>query len=169
MERRCLREIGLIGMLIAANGASAAPQALCHPQERVVFSCPANQKTISLCASGDLRGTNGHLVYRFGKDLSHVELAYGASPASSPPPFSFDYSSWAKGESSAVSFNRGTYRYIINHAHGAFGVDGGPNVAGVQVLLGKKKIADISCNEPKATDNIYQELHGANLPFTGAL
>jgi len=151
--------IALIAFCVSAH---ADP--LCKPKERVVFSCVAWPKIVSLCASNDLKSPAGRLYYRFGESKYSVELEYsnGTSPLSKR--FSFDYDNWSKGEILTVSFKRGAYQYSVYHAHGAFGVDGGPNRAGVKVVRDGKEIADVDCHEESAVDNIDKELDGIDLP-----
>jgi hypothetical protein len=47
-----------------------------------------------------------------------------------------------------------------------YGVDGGPNTAGVRVMRGSKEIATIACNESTTVDSIYSELRDVGLPST---
>jgi hypothetical protein len=160
---------GIVAMSIVCVNAYGDPLTLCHAQERVVFSCPAGKKIVSLCATGDLHGSNGVLTYRFGADASHVELDYHARPQSSDKPFSYDEQIWAKGAATAVTFFSGAYTYTVAHRQGAYGVEGGPNTAYVQVFRDIKPVATVSCSEPDATDHMYQELHDLHLPAAGVL
>lgn len=156
-------------LLLAAAGlvsiaAQAAPVAtLCKPQERAVFACRATKKLVSLCAAGDLQKDGGRLIYRFGRDAAHVEMEHGAAASPRESGFSYDYWSWAKGEAVMVGFMRGDFTYLVYHAAGAFGVDGGPNVASVRVLRNAREVVEISCHEPSATDHIYEELNKLGL------
>lgn len=156
---------GCVGALLlgALPWAGAAP-ALCHAPERVVFACQAGVKTVSLCALGDLRADAGRLIYRFGRDAAHIELEYGLAANPLQSGYRFDYSPWGKGESVTVQFRNGVFTYLVNHAAGAFGVDGGPNVASVRVQRDGRDLAEIPCHEPSATDHLYQELAELGLP-----
>lgn len=159
----------LVLSLLCTLSTISSAASLCNGNERVAFSCRAGQKTVSLCVAGNLQQSTGRLIYRFGRDADHVELEHGASSSPAKASFTFNYSSWAKGESVTVGFKRGDFKYSINHAAGVYGVDGGPNVASVLVLRGEKKVAEISCHEPSATDNMYEELGKLGLPPDAAL
>jgi len=153
-----------LSLLSALSGAAS----LCKAGERVVFSCSTGKKMVSLCASGELQQDEGRLIYRFGRDAAHVELEHGAHASPAQSSFTFDYAPWAKGASRTVAFERGEFNYIVNHAAGAFGVDGGPNVASVRVLRGEKQVAHIPCHEPSAVDRLYEELSKLGLPSSNA-
>ena len=150
----------------AMHQSFASEPMLCKGQERVVFSCQAGEKQVSLCGEGDLKSPGQHLIYRFGKNAQSVELEQPLDFSSSKQHVTFDHTSWAKGEISTISFDRGAYRYIVSHVHGAYGVDGGPNTAGVRVMRGSKEIATIACDASTAVDPIYSELHDVGLPST---
>jgi len=160
-----LRSVLLAAGLSFCAVAGAAPTApLCKPQERVVFACRAGKKLVSLCAAGDLQKDSGRLIYRIGRDAAHVELEHGTAANPRESGYSYAYDGWAKGASQTVGFRRGEFTYLVNHAAGAFGVDGGPNVASVRVLKGTHEVVGISCDEPSATDYLYDELNKLGLP-----
>ena len=157
-----------LAFALAASSEAGNAATLCKASERVAFSCIAGKKTASLCASGDLQQSEGRLIYRFGKDASHIELEHGVQSNPSQSGFSFDYSPWAKGASTTVGFKRGQFSYFVNHAAGVYGVDGGPNMASVRVVQGSKTVADIACDEARAIDHMYEELQKLGLPAAGA-
>lgn len=154
---------GLVALLLTASFASPAAS-LCKPAERVVFACTAKPKQVALCASGDLRRPEGRLVYRFGRDAARVELEHGADKPPREAGYRYDYSPWAKGASSLLAFDRGGYLYVLEHASGAFGVDGGDNVAQLRVMRGETVLTIIRCHEPSTVDRLYEELQALQLP-----
>lgn len=162
MHRRCVVMIGVLSAF-AVHAFAAPPTPMCRPDERVVFSCHGQVKRLAVCATGDLTTGTGALTYRFGRTDGTVELEYASTPESVRQRFAFDYEPWAKGEASTLAFAQGRYRYEVYHAHGAFGVDGGPNRAGVRVQRDGKPVADIACDESSAADHFYEQLHGAGL------
>lgn len=165
--KRIFHFAALSSLCTLAAISDAAP--LCKTGERVVFSCTAGKKMVSLCAIGQLQQDGGRLIYRFGRDADHLELEHGANSNPAKSSYTFDYESWAKGASRTITFERGEFKYIVNHAAGVFGVDGGPNVASVRVLRNQKQVADIACHEPTAVDHLYDELGNLGLPSAAAL
>ncbi|WP_342117560.1 hypothetical protein [Pseudoduganella sp. OTU4001] len=146
--------------LTAATTQASHAKSLCRAGERIVFSCQAGAKTVSLCAAGTgLR----ELTYRFGAPGRPLELEYSNKEVPVKARFWFDSESWPKGSSSAVSFEIGGHRYVVYHAHGVFGVDGGPNRAGVRVERGEEEIANIACHEKSAIDRLSEELRDSGL------
>jgi hypothetical protein len=156
--------VGVLIVFLSSKSQADNTVSLCKAKERVIFSCNAHEKIVSLCAKEDLRREAGSLTYRFGKSNDAPELEYsnGSSPLNTK--FSYEYDGWAKGSSLTVSFKRGEYSYFVNHAAGAFGVDGGPNRAGVEVLKNNNRVAYIACNEETAVDHLEEELGKAGLP-----
>lgn len=159
ISRRAPVAAALLATSIAGHAAS-----LCMPDERVVFSCTARPKLVSVCAVGDLGRPEGRLVYRFGRDAAHVELAHGADKPPHEAGFRYLYDTWGKGESTTLTFQRGGYGYFLQHAHGAFGVDGGDNFAELRVMRDDQLLATIRCDEPSAVDRLYRELDALKLP-----
>ena len=106
----------------------------------------------------------GTLIYRFGQSMEAVELEYSNAPYRIREKFSLHVDTWAKGTSITLSFNRQNLEYSVYHAHGVYGVDGGPNRAGVAVSQGSKEVSNIICDEESAVDNMYEVLTGIGLP-----
>ncbi|WIV97975.1 hypothetical protein [Kinneretia aquatilis] len=161
--------VSAVAALLTSVASTGNASGLCQPTERVAFACVAGKKQVSLCATGDLEAAAGRLMYRFGQDASHVELEFGGHANPKTVGFTFDYETWAKGASRTVGFKKGQFVYLVNHAAGAFGVDGGDNEASVRVLRGEKEVANIACHEPSAIDHLYEELSRLGLRSAGAL
>ncbi|WP_288380803.1 hypothetical protein [uncultured Massilia sp.] len=128
-----------------------------------MFACEAKPKIASVCAAGNFKVQTGSLIYRFGKFGEKAELVYGSSPATVTSRFDYQYDSWGKGEETSLKFKVGKFAYVVHHAHGAFGVDGGANRAGVWVSRGMEQVADIECDETSTVNRLYDELNGTNL------
>ncbi len=141
----------------------AASKSLCVPNEQTVFTCEAKAKIASICANGNFKSRTGSLKYRFGEFGKTPELEYGSSPATVASRFKYQYYAWGKGEETSLTFQIGKFAYVVHHAHGAFGVDGGPNRAGVRVLRGTEQVADIQCDETSTINRTYDALNGTNV------
>lgn len=158
----------LCSILLATSSLSAWAQAqpsgtLCANDERTVFTCQAGSKTVSICVTGDLRKNTGALSYRFGRHGQAPELIYESTPATVKNRFRYEEESWAKGMINSIKFDNGQFSYEVAHARGAFGVDGGPNRAGVTVLRGTTRLTEVACDEKHAVDRMYEELSATSL------
>jgi hypothetical protein len=155
-------------VLLVTSSFSAWAQAhpngtLCLNDERTVFSCQAGLKTVSICATGNFSNNTGALSYRFGKYGQVPELIYKSTSATVKNRFRYEEESWAKGMITSVKFDSGQFSYEVVHARGAFGVDGGPNRAGVNVLRGATRLTEVACDEKHAVDRMYEELSATSL------
>ncbi|BDT61297.1 hypothetical protein MasN3_47910 [Massilia varians] len=128
-----------------------------------MFACEAKTKIASVCASGNFSTATGALTYRFGSFGQKPELVYESSPATVTARFAYEENMWAKGMETSLKFQVGKFTYVVHHAHGAFGVDGGANRAGVYVEREFKQIADIQCREASTVNHMYDELSGTSL------
>lgn len=128
-----------------------------------MFACEASTKIVSLCAVGDFRNKTGALTYRFGQYGKAPELVVASTPHSVARRFRYHEDLWAKGMGTSVGFKSGQFHYDVSHAQGAFGVDGGPDRAGVSVSRGTKPVAEIACRVDTAVNRMYQELSGTSL------
>jgi hypothetical protein len=122
-----------------------------------VFACEANAKIASVCATGNFSTATGSLTYRFGALGKKPELVYESSPATVASRFAYEEETWAKGTATSLKFQVGKFTYVVHHARGAFGVDGGPNRAGVSVERDTKQVADIRCHEASTVNHMYDE------------
>lgn len=134
-------------MPAALTPAIAAPAGtLCHPDEAVIFSCPAGARTVSICASGDLDAGSGLVLYRYGRP-GRVELTY---PDPAVPPaqaFTAGRLMFAGGGGAWFRFEKTPFRYTVFTAIGKWNPKGGPlALAGVAVEKDDKSLADIACD-----------------------
>ncbi|OYX70945.1 MAG: hypothetical protein B7Y95_14085 [Rhizobiales bacterium 32-66-11] len=134
-------------MPAALTPAAAAPAGtLCHPDEAVIFSCPAGARTVSICASGDLDAGSGLVLYRYGRP-GRVELTY---PDPAVPPaqaFTAGRLMFAGGGGAWFRFEKTPFRYTVFTAIGKWNPKGGPlALAGVAVEKDGKGLADIACD-----------------------
>jgi hypothetical protein len=151
-------------LLTACVQSQAAPsRSLCAPNERTVFACESKTKIASVCATGNFSAATGSLTYRFGAFGKKPEFVYESSPATVASRFAYEEETWAKGTAISLKFQVGTFTYVVHHARGAFGVDGGPNRAGVSVERDSKQVADIRCHEASTVNHMYDELSGTDL------
>ena len=156
-----LMSVALLGM--AAQVQAQPSRSLCEPGERTVFACEASTKIVSLCAVGDFRNKTGALSYRFGQYGKAPELVVASTPHSVARRFRYHEDLWAKGMGTSVGFKSGPFHYDVRHAQGAFGVDGGPDRAGVSVSRGTKPVAEIVCRVDTAVNRMVEELSGTSL------
>ena len=144
-----LRLLAVFPILLASASWSSARAAdtqttLCSDQETVVFSCAlSDRKLVSLCASRNLSRDSGYLQYRFGQDISGIELEYPSRSTRASVAFKYLHHYFAKGGTSAVSFRIGTFRYSLFRTTSAFGFNG----AGVIVDKADKRIAYLRCED----------------------
>lgn len=152
----------LFNRIAFAEGSKAA--SLCASPERIVFTCSSGSKLVSLCAKGSLRQDSGRLIYRYGRDRSHVELEYGSNLPLKQSTFTYHESLWAKGAAHAVGFTRGKFHYVVRQGWGVYGVDGGPNYAEFSISKAGKWVATLACNDEEAPFNSGAEFEGLSLP-----
>lgn len=155
--------ITLLFTTLPFSSGAVVTESLCKGDEKVVFSCHAKSKIVSVCALNDLKSSSGKLFYRFGKTKTVSELEYSNRASPIKEKYAFEHYGGAKGASTKLSFKLGAFRYDIYHDYGVFGTDAGPNQAGVRVVRDGKKISEIACDEVTAVDNMYQELQGIGL------
>lgn len=130
------------GTLLAPKFLHAEELTMCQPHEEVYFSCPVKNKTVSVCASGNISPNNGYVQYRIGRP-DKVELEYPKLPY--PPASNFTISDIAGGNLNLIhlKFKSGLFNYIIYSG----------DVSGVYVKKNGKTIANLTCN-----DGVYQKL-----------
>src|ERR1700761_2605285 len=86
---------------------------LCHKHEEIYFSCHAENKIVSVCASGNISPKNGYVQYRFGSS-GNIELEYPKLPY--PPKRFFSISDVNEGnvQSIHLKFKSERYEYVIH-------------------------------------------------------
>ncbi|MFG1426325.1 hypothetical protein [Roseixanthobacter glucoisosaccharinicivorans] len=130
----------------AAAGPAGPAGTLCNADEAVIFSCPAGARTLSICASGDLGGDSGVVLYRYGRP-GRLEITY---PDPAVPPvqaFTAGRLMFAGGGGAWFRFEKGPFRYTVFNAIGRWNPKGGPlALAGVAVEKDGKALADIACD-----------------------
>ena len=89
-----------------------AVTSLCSPNEVVIFSCRANTKTISICASHDLSSSSGYMQYRLGSK-SNVELVFPERKVHPRGHFTDSSVIYSRGSASYLSFVNGSFKYLL--------------------------------------------------------
>lgn len=126
------------------QSVAAAPtvvaNSLCNANEKVLFNCQINTKTVSVCASSNLSKNNGYLQYRFGTK-AQADLVYPQTYSQN----SFSYN----GQD--LSFNKGSIKYQV-YTQGS---------AGIQTFWEKapSKNKTYPCNGSTVTNQL-QQLNG---------
>lgn len=125
----------------------------CTPTENVIFSCRTGAKMVSVCASKDAAPTKGYLQYRFGKPDSADPLELVLPESHLPPPrvatgMSVPFSG---GGGAWLTFAKGQIAYTVYTGIGKWGPRGEiREKAGLVVDQGRKRIALLKCDDPKA-------------------
>lgn len=131
--------------MLAGMATSVAGQTLCKPQEEVEFSCPVNQKLVSLCVTQQA-GSVTQIAYRFGV-LGKVENEYAATLENGKV-FFFDVAPAGTFASiRQVWFDKGPYRYMMTECLGR----ACPFEAGVTVYNEDKILMNQRCGESAKT------------------
>lgn len=124
----------VLGCTLLAFCVSGAAQDACTQSERQIWSCEANGKFYTLCASSDLGPQTGYMQYRVYQKAA-LEFAYPASHRH--PRGLFKLSLLSKG--AAMTFSNGGYQYEIYEP-----LAGSTEIA---VTKARKKLADIRCSD----------------------
>jgi len=104
-----MRACHLLSALLTWSTAGAcAGSALCAPEERTLWECPASKKTYALCASADLSANSGYLQYRTGA-ADRVEFTIPV--AKRHPKGRFLYTNYWRFV--RLTFENGAYAYEV--------------------------------------------------------
>lgn len=141
--------IGLSCLAMSAIAAwpcsAAAAPTLCKADELVVFSCPTDAHTASICASKSISKSDGYMQYRYGRRDS-VDLTYPDAGEKPADVFTSGTMSFSGGGGAWLRFSKGPYVYTIFTAIGKWGPSGSPaDAAGVTVTKDGKVFANFPC------------------------
>ena len=131
--------IGLMAISLSAHAGNS----LCSSNEEVLFSCALRGKTVSLCASPELSKDSGYLVYRYGALGKSPELTYPENSIKPADAFTLYHSSYAKGSSTQISFQRREVSYTLYSESNVFDVNG----SGIAIEKFGNRVAHLKCNE----------------------
>lgn len=118
--------------------AEKPPHNLCVGEELPIFSCvlQRTKKIVSLCASEDLDNNNGYLQFRYGKSETSIDLRFPKARTHPRKHFKYFFEEVPRGETSAISFHIGSYRYSLFRSSSVYGFDG----AGIIMSMQNDKI-----------------------------
>jgi len=140
--------LGLAPML-----ALAAPQTLCHRDEKPFFSCAVGSKTVSLCGESSA-GAIARLTYRYGAP-DKVELEFSAASSTAPHFLGTEEPAAPRAVIQQVWFDRGGFSYLMHACQGGDCPYGG----GLAVLRGQRVLSNTRCRGgPDAMDWFAREL-----------
>jgi len=156
-----------VALVVAAKPAPLATEArpsppavqstqqasFCTPTENIVFSCRTGAKMVSICASKDVGPSRGYLQYRFGKPDSREPLELILPESQLPPPRVATGASvpFSGGGGAWLTFAKGPVGYTVYTGIGKWGPGGElREKAGLAVDQGRKRIAVLKCDNPKA-------------------
>ena len=111
-----------LALSMLGSAVQAAPTTLCHPDEKVWFSCRIGpEQTVSLC------GTTNTLQYRFGT-AQHLALQFPAAASQGYSAFRWAHHTRLQADRTEVSFrHRGVDYTLFDYT------EGGRRQAGVEV------------------------------------
>jgi hypothetical protein len=135
---------------------------LCKLEETTVFSCALpKKKIVSLCASKDASENTGYMQYRFGRNISSIELEYPHKKIPAKEVFKYYSFVFSKGGTAAISFRIGSYRYSLFSTASVYGYNG----AGVILNRGQNaiRVSFLQCIEQPTIRNEIQ----SPTPFFG--
>ena len=119
---------------------------LCQPDEKIVFSCDTEKKSISVCASGDLSPSSGYVQYRFG-NKEKLDISF-PEPRQHPRAFATAKTLMYSGGGGAyMKFKNGNYSYIVYT-----GIGKEWEAQGVVVEKDGTQIANVECKAGYAGD-----------------
>jgi hypothetical protein len=172
MHRRCVM---LLGFFPALSGVADVPSntTLCEANETAVFSCASSRaatdpehfhtvprRIISLCATAGITATSLRLIYRFGADKQHVELAYPTDGRVAREAFTSEFDASAKSSRWSVTFTRGQYSYTIYNRHAAYEENSRSNGGGVLISRRAERVADDWCDRDERNPDIRDDMWG---------
>jgi len=139
--RRCRADLAALAFvwLSSASAADAEPT-LCTNRERVVFSCRAAGKIVSICATPDASSFTA-LEYRFGA-AGKIELAFRAAADNGNRFRGYLEPAAPAAMIHHVWFDRGKYRYLVAQCTGG----DCPAKAGLIVYESGKAIRTAACD-----------------------
>lgn len=119
--------------------AVATPVTHCKPEEKVLFSCVAGKKTVSLCGQPGPGGLVS-LAYRFGLP-GKVENEYAATPTNGKSFLGTIEPDSPHAEIREIWFDRGEFRYLLTSCLGG----DCPYPGGLAVLKRGKVLSSLRC------------------------
>lgn len=147
--------------LLCLSAQSATPsKSLCAADEELFFNCSVRGKLVSLCASPILSKDAGHLIYRFGVPGKQPELIYPEQAKKPSEAFSLYFSSYAKGSSTQVTFQRGQFSYTLYHESNVFDVNG----SGIAIDKAGERIAHLKCSSKTVIAGDLYKLANLGMP-----
>ncbi len=158
--RPCLRSLMLLSTwlllttLVPVASTAWAATTHCTAPERVLFTCPAGKKIVSVCASPTLTPTSGVMQYRFGPSGA-PELLFPDTPAHPHTVVTAGTLMFSGGGGAYLRFTKGPYGYVVYSAIGK----GWGEKAGVAVEQGGRVTANIKCTGP-VTSELGPDLYG---------
>ena len=151
----------LPGVALAA-GATPGRASLCATQEKVVFSCMAGRKIVSICASTSFPAAGSTLQYRFGSKAA-PELALPQDGASRQGVTTGGIS-YSRGGGAYLAFVRGPFRYVVYSEIMNSGAD---EKQGLVVTKGSELVSEQTCRRGGLIDNLQPDMPGVPADAAG--
>lgn len=152
MKTRSKRKMVLIMLSLLTATPSSADEGRpshCTAAEKTLYACATGKKLLSICASKDFSAVSGYVQYRFGPK-GKPELSWPPIQNNSRKDIQIGQSRYARGVTSFVRFNKGSYQYIVFDSFGAET----ESKAGVVVQKDGKKIASLLCTSDYKVNNL---------------
>jgi len=106
-----------LALLLPCVGYAAAPApTMCAKPDQPIFSCSlkGTQKTVSICAAGDVAKGSASFYYAYGSNSAKPELFYPARGAQVADPFTRTHLMFAGNTGGyAYAFVNGGFKYVV--------------------------------------------------------
>jgi hypothetical protein len=138
-----------LGVSFAWPASGHSQTSLCAETEQVLFSCRANGKMVSVCASSDAGPGRGYLQYRFGKAGSSGPLELALPQTQVPPDQAANGASegYSGGGGAWLRFFNGPITYTVYSGIGNWGPRGEKRTKeGVVVERAGQQLAKLPCS-----------------------
>jgi hypothetical protein len=149
-----------LSLLSFSSHAAGESKSLCTADEELFFTCSLRGKLVSLCASPRLSKDSGYLVYRFGVFGKQPELVYPEPIRKPSEAFALFFSSYAKGSSTQLTFQRGQFSYTLYHESNVFDVNG----SGIAIDKSGERVSHLKCNNKTIDAGELYKLRNLGIP-----
>lgn len=164
LRSRNLLLLAVMAPFAAHAGVASQAPTMCAKGDQPVFSCPLDgtNRTVSLCASGDVAHGAGRFYYGYGRVGATPELTYPANAEKAA--FTRTHLVFGGGSGGyAYAFTHAGFKYIVYSVSGANNLqDGGLTVTQEGQT---KPLKQITCQAGKVTDTEDDALIDATLKW----
>ena len=143
-----LLQIVFFSLLTACQVTATAESTLCSKNEKIVFSCQLDKKTVSLCSPA---GQEKSLIYRYGTP-NKIELVHQGAGGDGKAAFTKSSKPLFGGGITYINFQRGEYEYSVysklGRSEGASQEDRYPEFEdGIVIKKAGKEVKKLVCDD----------------------